>query len=210
MKTNNFLSPINLFFLSIFLFIGFSTVFSDKGLQRTEIWKKILSTKISYDKEFKTTDRDQELINIKKRLVSKWLSKKYRVAESAVEKIVEISYQAAKKYDLDPHLILAIIAIESSFNPFAESGAGAQGLMQIMPKYHKDKLQRFEQANPALSYNINIMVGAQILKEYLDAHSSLNIALLRYVGVGANGKSTYPQKVFRLRSRISAITKNIQ
>ena len=143
------------------------------------------------------------------RVVSKWLSKKYRVAETAVDKIVEISHLAAKKYELDPNLILAIIAIESSFNPFAESGAGAQGLMQIMPKYHQEKLQKFDEINPALSYEINIMVGAQILKEYLDAHSSLNTALLRYVGVGANGKSSYPQKVFTMRSRISSITKNI-
>jgi soluble lytic murein transglycosylase-like protein len=174
-----------------------------------EIWINIFSSKAEKKNKINTSNRELELIKIKKKMVAKWLSKKYRVAETAVEKIVEISYEAAKKYELDPNLILSIIAIESSFNPFAESGAGAQGLMQIMPKYHQEKLQRFDESNPALSYEINIMVGAQILKEYLDVHSSLNTALLRYVGVGAKGESLYPQKVFRLRTRIEAITKNI-
>ncbi len=209
MQIKNFFYPSNVFLFLIFIFIGFSTFFSEYGLKRIETWVSILSSSPEKKNKIDKSNRDEELSKIKKKMVSKWLSKKYRVAETAVVKIVEISHQAAKKYELDPNLILAIIAIESSFNPFAESGAGAQGLMQIMPKYHQEKLQKFDEINPALSYEINIMVGAQILKEYLDAHSSLNTALLRYVGVGASGKSSYPQKVFRMRSRISSITKNL-
>ena len=209
MQFKNFFYPSNVFLFSILFFIGFSTFFSEYGLKRVEIWSSILLSKPENKNKIDKSNRDEELSKLKKKMISKWLSKKYRVAETAVGKIVEISHKAAQKYELDPNLILAIIAIESSFNPFAESGAGAQGLMQIMPKYHQEKLQRFDETNPALSYEINIMVGAQILKEYLDAHSSLNIALLRYVGVGVNGKSSYPQKVFRMRSRISSITKNI-
>ena len=209
MQIKNFFYPSNVFLFLIFIFIGFSTFFSEYGLKRIETWVSILTSSPEKKNKIDKSNRDEELSKIKKKMVSKWLSKKYRVAETAVVKIVEISHEAAKKYELDPNLILAIIAIESSFNPFAESGAGAQGLMQIMPKYHQEKLQKFDEINPALSYEINIMVGAQILKEYLDAHSSLNTALLRYVGVGANGKSSYPQKVFRMRSRISSITKNL-
>ncbi len=209
MQIKNFFFPSNMFLFFVFLFVGFSTFFSEYGLKRIETWAKIISSTPENRNKIDNSNRDEELIKIRKKMVSKWLSKKYRVAETAVDKIVEISHEAAKKYELDPNLILAIIAIESSFNPFAESGAGAQGLMQIMPKYHQEKLQKFEETNPALLYEINIMVGAQILKEYLDAHSSLNIALLRYVGVGVNGKSSYPQKVLIMRSRISSITKNI-
>lgn len=209
MKVKNFFYPSNMVLFFVCLIIGFSTFLSEHGLKRIETWGNIITSTPKNKDKIDSINRDEELTKLKKRMVSKWLSKKYRVAETAVDKIVEISHLAAKKYELDPNLILAIIAIESSFNPFAESGAGAQGLMQIMPKYHQEKLQKFDEINPALSYEINIMVGAQILKEYLDAHSSLNTALLRYVGVGANGKSSYPQKVFTMRSRISSITKNI-
>ena len=197
MKVKNFFYPSNMVLFFIFLIIGFSTFLSEHGLKRIETWGNIITSTPKNKETFDSINRDEELTKLKKRMVSKWLSKKYRVAETAVDKIVEISHLAAKKYELDPNLILAIIAI------------GAQGLMQIMPKYHQEKLQKFDEINPALSYEINIMVGAQILKEYLDAHSSLNTALLRYVGVGANGKSSYPQKVFTMRSRISSITKNI-
>ncbi len=209
MQTKYFFNPFNGFFLICAVFIVFPTFFSDHGAKRYEVWKAIVLNKAKKNNLIDSSDRDLELLKIKQKMVSKWLSKKYRVAETAVEKIVEISHKAGKKYELDPNLILAIIAIESSFNPFAESGAGAQGLMQIMPKFHQDKLNQFEEKNPALSYEINIMVGAQILKEYIVAHSSLNIALLRYVGVGVNGKSSYPNKVLKLRSRITAITKSI-
>ena len=209
MKIKKF-HPFKLLLILFFLFAGYSTFFFFFLVQRAETWVNIISSQAKKNDQINSANRDLELKKIKQNLISKWLAKRYRVAETEVVKIVEISYMAAKKHELDPHLILSIIAIESSFNPYAESVAGAQGLMQIMPRYHQDKLQKLEGTNSALPYEINIMVGAQILREYLDVHSSLNTALLRYVGVGPKGKSLYPKKVLTLRSRMDAITKKIK
>ena len=64
--------------------------------------------------------------------VAYWLSKKYRVAAEPLSALVAEAFELGKKTKLDPTLILAIMAVESSFNPFAQSHVGAQGLMQVM------------------------------------------------------------------------------
>ncbi|MEG0676721.1 MAG: lytic transglycosylase domain-containing protein, partial [Comamonas sp.] len=75
--------------------------------------------------------------------VAYWLSKKYRVAPEPLAALVSEAYAQGKANKLDPMLILAIMAIESSFNPFAQSSVGAQGLMQVMTKIHTDKYENF-------------------------------------------------------------------
>jgi soluble lytic murein transglycosylase-like protein len=95
----------------------------------------------------------------------------------AVEQLVAASYETATTYRLDPHLLLAVISIESGFNPLAESNMGAVGLMQIMPKAHADKLKAFGGEKLALDPWVNMQVGAQILREYLDRFGSETAAL---------------------------------
>jgi hypothetical protein len=53
------------------------------------------------------------------------------------------SLRRRQRTKLDPTLILAVMAVESSFNPFAQSSVGAQGLMQVMTKIHSDKYESF-------------------------------------------------------------------
>jgi soluble lytic murein transglycosylase-like protein len=133
-----------------------------------------------------------------------WIAKRYRVAQGAVEQIVGHAFEAAELFRLDPYLVLAVIAVESRFNPLAESSAGAKGLMQIMAEVHMEKFQALGGGDLVLTPWANIRVGATILREYLDRYRNLDSALRAYVGVGPSGVTEYPEKVLRERSRIVA------
>lgn len=119
------------------------------------------------------------------KVVSNWLSKRYRVAGDAANMLVAMSYSTAKEINIDPLLILAVMAIESGFNPFAESPMGAQGLMQVMSKIHHDKFQKLGGIKEALNPHANIRVGALILKDYVIRGGSIEAGLKSYVGASA-------------------------
>ena len=117
--------------------------------------------------------------------VTEWLSKRYRVAGDAANMLVSTAYLTARDIKLDPLLILAVMAIESGLNPFAESPVGAQGLMQVMSKVHHDKFAEMGGTKAALNPVANIRVGAQILKEYVNRGGSVEAGLKTYVGAAA-------------------------
>jgi hypothetical protein len=119
-------------------------------------------------------------------LVTNWLSKRYRVADEAIDMLVSATYLTAKETKLDPLLILSVIAIESRFNPFSESPVGAQGLMQVMSKIHHEKFSDLGGIKAALNPVANIKVGAMILKEYVTSAGSIEAGLKRYVGAADN------------------------
>lgn len=117
--------------------------------------------------------------------VTKWLARRYRVAGDATNMLVSAAYLTAQEMKLDPLLILSVMAIESRFNPFAESSVGAQGLMQVMSRVHKEKFQKLGGVQAALNPVANIRVGAQILKEYVRRGGSVEAGLKMYVGAAA-------------------------
>ncbi|MEC4721133.1 transglycosylase SLT domain-containing protein [Noviherbaspirillum sp. CPCC 100848] len=117
--------------------------------------------------------------------VTEWLSKRYRVAADATNMLVSAAYLTAKEIKLDPLLILSVMAIESGFNPFAESPVGAQGLMQVMSKVHHDKFRELGGVKAALNPVANIRVGSLILKDYVERGGSVEAGLKMYVGAGA-------------------------
>jgi hypothetical protein len=117
--------------------------------------------------------------------VTTWLSKRYRVASDATNMLVSTAYLTAREIKLDPLLILAVMAIESGLNPFAESPMGAQGLMQVMSKVHTEKFQELGGVQAALNPVANIRVGALILKDYVARGGSVEAGLKSYVGAGA-------------------------
>ncbi len=118
-------------------------------------------------------------------LVTNWLAKKYRVAGDATDMLVAAAYGTAKEIKLDPLLILSVMAIESGFNPFAESPVGAQGLMQVMSKLHHEKFQQLGGVKAALNPVANIKVGSLILKDYVTRGGSVEAGLKLYVGAAA-------------------------
>lgn len=121
---------------------------------------------------------------IQQERVTNWLSKRYRVAADATNMLVSAAYLTAKEIKLDPLLILSVMAIESRFNPFAESPVGAQGLMQVMSKVHKDKFEDHGGPHAALNPVANIKVGSLILKDYVRRGGSVEAGLKLYVGAG--------------------------
>lgn len=114
--------------------------------------------------------------------VAHWLSKKYSVAPEPLSVLVGEAYEVGSKTKLDPTLILAVMAIESRFNPFAQSAVGAQGLMQVMTKIHSDKYESFGGQLAAFDPVVNLRVGVQILQDCIRKAGSLEGGLRYYVG----------------------------
>jgi hypothetical protein len=138
--------------------------------------------------------------------VTDWLSRRYRVAGDAANMLVSTAYSTAHEIKLDPLLILAVMAIESGLNPFAESPMGAQGLMQVMAKVHSDKFQHMGGAQAALNPVANIRVGALILKDYVKRTGSVEGGLKSYVGAGdADSDSGYGSKVLAEFKRLKQV-----
>ncbi|MCK9516948.1 MAG: lytic transglycosylase domain-containing protein [Ottowia sp.] len=119
--------------------------------------------------------------------IAHWISKKYRVAPEPMAALVHEAFRTGQRNNLEPTLILAVAAIESSFNPFAQSHAGAQGLMQVMTRVHSDKYAYFGGDYAAFDPRSNLRVGVRILREYMDRTGSLQTGLKWYVGAANLG-----------------------
>lgn len=114
--------------------------------------------------------------------VAYWLSKKYSVAPEPVSLLVAEAYETGARVKLDPTLILAVIAIESRFNPFAQSPVGAQGLMQVMTRVHTDKYEGVGGKLAAFDPVTNLRVGVKVLQECIARAGSIEGGLRYYVG----------------------------
>ena len=138
--------------------------------------------------------------------VAFWLSKKYRVAPEPLSVLVSEAYQLGKRTKLDPTLILAIMAVESSFNPFAQSPVGAQGLMQVMTGIHSDKYENFGGKLAAFDPVTNLRVGAKVLQECIQRAGSVQAGLKFYVGAALHpDDGGYGAKVLAEHARLQAV-----
>jgi soluble lytic murein transglycosylase-like protein len=137
--------------------------------------------------------------------VSEFIAKRYRVAEDAAGEFVAIAYRAGEQHRVDPLLILAVMAIESRYNPVAESVMGARGLMQVIPRYHPEKLEPHGGEQALLEPEVNIVVGAQILREYTRRFGDLEAALQMYNGALDEPTSQYANKVFAEKARLDVL-----
>jgi hypothetical protein len=130
------------------------------------------------------------------------LSRRFLIAGEAAGRMVAAADRAAAQVGLDPLLVLAVIAVESRFNPIAESGMGAKGLMQIIPKYHRAKLSEVGGDDAVLDPVSNIHVGTRILQEYVYRTGSLEAGLQFYNGASRDESAQYAQKVMAERLRL--------
>jgi hypothetical protein len=138
--------------------------------------------------------------------VAMWLSRRYKVAPEPVSRLVQEAWMVGELVNLDPTLILAVMAIESSFNPFAQSPVGAQGLMQVMTKVHDDKYVAFGGRHAAFDPVTNLRVGVQVLKECIARAGSLEAGLKYYVGAANSGDDGgYASKVLAEQSTLRLI-----
>jgi len=129
------------------------------------------------------------------------VARRYKVADGAAADVVRTAFREGGRHGLDPMLILAVIAVESRFNPFAASEQGALGLMQIVPRFHKDKLPD-EGAPAMLETAANIAVGSRILKDSIRRGGSDEAGLQLYNGAFDDETRAYANRVLTERRRI--------
>jgi soluble lytic murein transglycosylase-like protein len=133
------------------------------------------------------------------RRLTDYIQETFRLSRHKTVAIVSEAVYNAGKNDLDPALVLAVIAVESTFRERVVSHAGARGLMQVMPEAHPEKVRAIGGVDALFDPRKNIATGARILLEYLNmSGGNLRRALLRYNGSLANPQSEYPGKVMGL------------
>jgi soluble lytic murein transglycosylase-like protein len=144
------------------------------------------------------------------RAVTEFIAKRYRVAQDATAGFVATAYRVGGEWKVDPLLLLAVMAVESRYNPVAESNMGAKGLMQVIPKFHADKLAEHGGESALLDPRVNIQVGAQILREYLRRFGETETALQMYAGAFDEPNSSYAFKVLAERARLEQMLKQLR
>ncbi len=136
----------------------------------------------------RATATDPKTLPRQQAAVAGWLARRYKVAPEPVSRLVQEAWAVGQRVGLDPTLILAIMAVESSFNPFAQSPVGAQGLMQVMTRVHDDKYEAYGGVRAAFDPVSNLRVGVQVLKECIARAGSLEAGLRYYVGAAISGE----------------------
>ncbi len=148
-----------------------------------------------YDRFGATSGRDQQRI-------ASAIAQRYHIAQEPIDVLVHAAFQTGRDVGIDPLLLLAVMAVESGFNPYAESGVGARGLMQVMPVVHADKFGYYGGPQAALEPVPNLRVGALILKDYIVQTGSVAGGLRRYVGSTTAGDNGYGARVLSERDKL--------
>lgn len=136
--------------------------------------------------------------------VRDFVLERYKISSRSLEPLLAAAERSGRKLGIDPLLIVAVMAIESNFNPFAESQTGAQGLMQVIPRFHLDKIGRNAGEDALFDPTLNIRVGTMVLVEGMQRFGSLQGALQYYGGAVSDPNASYANKVLALKKRLVA------
>ena len=158
---------------------------------------------VALDDELAVEDIDPatETLSARMRGVMEYVSNRYRVATAQA---------AGRQLHLDPLLIIAVIGIESRFNPFSESVVGAKGLMQVMPRFHLDKLPEDADKAAFLDPVINVQVGAKVLKESIRRNGGLESGLQQFAGAIGDPERRYATKVLAEKQRLEQAVQKLR
>lgn len=136
---------------------------------------------------------------------AQYIAGTYRIAGEASELIVREAYKAGKQNSVDPLLMLAVIAVESRFNPISASSVGALGLTQAMPESHPEKVAVLQREHGhILNIADNIQLGTKVVAEYMRKFDNNTVlALQQYNGSLHDKTRIYSKKVLELRAKFS-------
>lgn len=136
-----------------------------------------------------------------------WVVDNSKLSFSDAISLVDVVLDISEKVNVDEKIILSIIKVESTFKKSAVSPVGAKGYMQVMEKFHKDKLikAKAEGFNKNL-FNIktNVYIGSRIYKDCEDRFVTTRKALLCYNG-SLGTKSNYAKKVLKAHAELMEI-----
>lgn len=196
---------VGLFVLGAVSVVGFIQL--SAGNQRLGDWLRpflTLSSSESVDPADEIEEMTTPALTPHMQAALDYAARRYRVSAEALRPIFEVAQGSAQELRLDPLLIVAVIAIESRFNPFSESVMGAQGLMQVIPRYHKEKLPADAGKAPFLDPLINVRVGAQALNEYIRRNGGVVAGLQQFAGAADDPEQGYAAKVLAEKERMEA------
>ncbi|MDD5250419.1 MAG: transglycosylase SLT domain-containing protein [Rhodocyclaceae bacterium] len=145
-----------------------------------------------------------EILTPRMRAALDYASRRYRVSAEALAPIFAAVQRTARDLRLDPLLVVAVVGIESGFNPFSESAMGAQGLMQVIPRYHRDKLPEDAGRLHLFDPVANIRVGTLALHEYISRSGDVVDGLQEFAGNPDDPEQAYAAKVLAEKERLES------
>lgn len=146
-----------------------------------------LSSKVNY---FKTKERKEK----DSRALRKFHENAYRLRYPQFTETVQVVYRKSKEFGFNPYLVMAVIQVESGFDQYAVSTAGAYGLMQVNYSVWKDELNI--DLDRIFDKDYNVDLGLKILKHYYDRHSgNMFMALFRYNNGYKYNNTTYNGRI---------------
>lgn len=140
--------------------------------------------------------------------VTRWLSSKYKVSPEPLAALVAEAWALGERSQIAPTLILAVMAIESRFNPFASGSQGGLGLMQIEPEAQTGALSSFGGRLAAFDPLTNLRVGTRLLQGLIHDTGTLEDALRQYAQASGQGNNNqYVDRVLAEQKLLDNISK---
>lgn len=139
-----------------------------------------------------------------------YAAKRYRVSQEALEPVFLVVQKTAKELALDPLLIVAVIAVESRFNPLSQSESGAQGLMQLIPRYHREKLPAGAGKLPFFDPAINVRLGSMVLKDFIRRGGGVVAGLQLFAGETSDTGQAYSARVLAEKDRLELASRHVR